>query len=122
MARSARMNMEYDRHVLRWRCGSLAAGADDLGLIVTALAHITRLKPHFEAMSIMAGLRLQPSKCVLVPLWGILSDTDVAALRVELGTLMEGWGDFRIASFMKYLGVKLGPGATNDMQWAEAAG
>eukprot|EP00959_Pyramimonas_sp_CCMP1952_P123807 2588301-Pyramimonas_sp.AAC.1 len=65
MARSARMNTEYDQHVLRWHCGSLAACADDLGLIATALARITPLKPHFEAMSIIAGLRLQPSKCVL---------------------------------------------------------
>ena len=97
--------------------GSLGACADDIGTILRSLALVQALEPIFVRMQRVATLRLQASKCVIVPLWTELSQPVVNAIREALGRLAPSWTNFRIQDHAKYLGTFIGPGATPAMIW-----
>ena len=90
--------------------------ADDIAWITTAL---WRAGPAFAAafldVATCTGLRLNPKKCVCVPLWQYSKDS----VRHLLQELIPGWRNFQIANKAKYLGVWLGPGAA-DTCWRDA--
>ena len=92
------------------------AYADDIALV---LQNIWRVVPAvaklFVNLERIAGLRLKPNKCVLIPLWSCdLGKNFHILLKEELPV----WRDFAISSKGKYLGVWLGPGAV-DTSWNE---
>ena len=50
------------------KVGIVRACADDIGISLIRLKHLTLVAPVFKECKTFAGLELKPSKCVLVPL------------------------------------------------------
>ena len=71
------------------RSAVLRACADDLGLVIYALRHLAHLRGAFLATSSLANLRLQPRKCVAVPLWAAPSVDLIAYVSSALAQMQE---------------------------------
>ena len=67
----------------------------------------------FSTLEAIAGLSLNPKKCVLIPRWTYTAGRAfMDLLREEL----PGWANFQTDTKGKYLGVWLGPGA-GTLSW-----
>ena len=83
------------------------------------LAHVV---PIFDKAAELALLKLQLSKCVLVPVWTLVNASVESQIRAMLLEIAPTWGAMKIASLAKYLGAMLGPGVTDAHIWKEAVG
>ena len=101
--------------------GTLGACADDIGMVLRQLERVRELEPHFSQLRRVASLRLQPIKCVLVPLWTSLTPDLAEQLRAELRGWAPGWATFQICGKAKYLGTWQGPEATLADEWRAPA-
>ena len=69
----------------------------------------------FQIMSEVAGLILQTTKCIIIPLVDPLSPK-FKLYRSWLSANIPAWGSFKIASCAEYLGFMVGPKA-GSCQW-----
>eukprot|EP00959_Pyramimonas_sp_CCMP1952_P324352 6788891-Pyramimonas_sp.AAC.1 len=64
----------------------------------------------------LAGLELQPAKRAAAPLWTPLSPEVQSQTRRDHEWVCDRGGAFQVSDVVKYLGVWLGPGATDELQ------
>lgn len=89
------------------------AYADDLAIVFRALCvGLARLLPVFVVWGRISGLRLRPDKSVVVPLCA----RPFAEVRRELAEVSVEAGEMSIQPAARYLGVVLGPEAS-EQQW-----
>ncbi|CAK0873209.1 unnamed protein product, partial [Prorocentrum cordatum] len=93
-------------HGLRRAC------ADDLGPVFAAVTHLARLAGVMALVEDLAGLALKPANCRVIPLAGPLDDELVNKLRSALAVVAPRFQEFNICDRLTYLGLLLGPGAT----------
>ena len=93
---------------------STGAYADDIALVLHRLWKEAGIMANlFSKLETIVRLCLKPKKCVLIPLWvGTVGASFSALLKEE----ELRWAGFEIDSKGKYLGVWLGPGAS-DLSW-----
>ena len=100
--------------------GSLSAVvrgcADDIGAALASYKLLRLLKPAFDKAFLFAGLRLNDIKCTLVPL--CFADFRGASneIRQWLSVELPDWQGFSIQESGKYLGMWIGPSAS-DKSW-----
>ena len=99
--------------------GIARACADDIGVCLTRLKHLSLLYPVFQSSRDLAGLKLKPQKCVLVPLCQF-NETTKKNISKWLKRNIPEWCNFSIEDSTKLLGFFIGPGA-GRMSWTEQA-
>ena len=72
----------------------------------------------FEIFGSIAGLALNPKKCVIVLNSVEASPHNISIIRQWLSVHIPAWSEFGIANAAKYLGFVLGPRA-RMLQWEE---
>ena len=92
----------------------IRAYADDIALVLRSLLEARQLDVIFAEYSFVSGLRLHPSKSVLVPL--AIRESD--EFRSAISAVAQAWGSFSISDSAKYLGYRLGPGR-GAQAWTE---
>ena len=102
--------------------GVVRACADDIGLVMMCVTQLVLIAETFCFAEKLAGLALQPAKCVAVPLWAPLSSEVQSQTHSDLVEARGWWGAFQVSDVVKYLGVWLGPGATAELQWKAPIG
>ncbi len=94
----------------------LYAFADDLAILAaklwTTVQFLPRLFALFEAA---VHAKIKPVRSVIIPLW---LNPDVKATSRRLALLSQAWGALKVRLEAVYLGVKIGPLATNANRWA----
>ena len=81
------------------------AYADDIALVLRRLFEARMLEDIFGEYEFVSGLKLHPSKSVVVPL-SLRSHDEI---RTDIAAVAHAWGSFCIAGCTKYLGFLLGP-------------
>ncbi|CAK0839261.1 unnamed protein product [Prorocentrum cordatum] len=84
--------------------GYVGGCADDMGIVSYDIGAMSLLSAPFRAARRLAGLALQATKCVVVPLYALPTPPVVARLAEKLRLLGEEWGQFKVASYARYLG------------------
>jgi len=97
--------------------GIVRACADDIGICLGRLKHLQLIAPIFSSALKLAGLKLKPPKCVIVPLC-MLDDKRKKDISKWLKRNIPDWQDFAVKSSTKLLGFYLGPEA-GKMNWTE---
>jgi len=91
----------------------LRAFADDFAVVAPNLRGcIPTLMKQCEEVARVAGLGLNLTKCVLVPLWPV----DLELVRVEFARRFPGWASISVRDRDTYLGFVVGPGS-GDCSW-----
>ena len=98
---------------------SCRACADDIGMASKRMSTIPLLCKWFEDYSIISGLTLSPSKCIIVLTSFLVSAANQEVIRSWLSEVCPSWKDMKICNVAKYLGFFLGPCAT-PLQWTKA--
>lgn len=102
--------------------GTVRAFADDIGVLVPdPHRQLHRVAAVFRAVDATANLRLKVRKCraiILAP----DSDDPAAARRVRriINDAAPTWSDLEVTTSGTHLGVVIGPGATQQTQWASS--
>ena len=91
--------------------GVTRACADDVGAVLFHIAAIKAYHTIFQVLETLANLRVNASKCVLVPLATADFDSVSGLIRHVLDQLAPRWVHDPMADFLKYLGFLLGPSA-----------
>jgi len=97
--------------------GIVRACADDIGICLGRLKHLQLIAPIFSSALELAGLKLKPVKCVLVPLC-LLGAKRQKGISKWLKRNIPEWQQFAIQTSTKLLGFYLGPEA-GKMNWTE---
>ena len=107
---------------LLWLC------ADDIAMVLRGIRDVELCYPIFVAAEVIMGLRLKPSKCVVVPVDPVVVPVDPAAteqhqatMQATLHSLDPRWSAFQVSSARLYLGVFLGPEAASRSRTAPLA-
>ncbi|CAK0907259.1 unnamed protein product, partial [Prorocentrum cordatum] len=100
--------------------GLCRACADDLGLLLKAAAHFAHLAGAIILMDVLAGLTLKAPKCHIIPLAGEVNAELILKLRNALIAIVPRFKDFNICDRLTYLGLLLGPGATEKLIFEKA--
>ncbi|CAK0821360.1 unnamed protein product [Prorocentrum cordatum] len=100
--------------------GLCRACADDLGLALRASAYLVYLADVMLCMEILAGLELKAPKCHIIPLAGQVNADLILKLKNALLNIVPKFKDFNICDRLTYLGLLLGPGATDQLIYAKA--
>eukprot|EP00959_Pyramimonas_sp_CCMP1952_P350140 7335922-Pyramimonas_sp.AAC.1 len=109
-------------HILEhWESSAVGVCADDVGTVLQDRRLLLRLRRVFTAAQALAGLALKLAKCKVVPLNAAFSEVLAANIKEWLALELPGWEQIDVVPFAKYLGYILGPGATIDDAWQEAA-
>ncbi|CAK0903885.1 unnamed protein product [Prorocentrum cordatum] len=95
--------------------GLCRACADDLGLVLKAVAHLAHLADVMILMDVLAGLELKAPKCRVIPLAGEVNAELILKLRSALIAIVPRFEDFNICDHLTCLGLPLGPGATEKL-------
>ena len=69
----------------------------------------------FHTFGLVSGLRLKPSKCVVIPLWEFIY---IRSLKNLIGETIPSWMKSELARKGKYLGVWMGPRA-GESSWEQ---
>jgi hypothetical protein len=90
--------------------------ADDIGGALASFKLLKIAKPIFDKAADFAGLKLNPSKCVLIPVCYV--DFPLAALAIQewVARHLPEWKNFKIVRSHAYLGPAIGPSA-GDSIW-----
>ena len=96
--------------------GVVRACADDIGAALSSVRGLNILKPIFDLALRTAGLKLKPSKCVIVPLHSACDEACQRSVHAWIADHIPCWSCFKIEGTAKYLGVWMGPAAAT-MQW-----
>ena len=89
--------------------------ADDIAIVMESIwREGTSVAMLFHTFGLVSGLRLKPSKCVVIPLWEFL---DTRSLKNLIGETIPSWMKFELARKGKYLGVC--PGAGGESSWEQ---
>ena len=92
------------------------AFADDIALVVPDVESALQiLSGIFDDLEKVAGLALNRSKCILIPLW----PADVKHISQELITSLPRWADLKVSYSGMYLGAEIGPEGSKDF-WSKA--
>eukprot|EP00973_Karenia_brevis_P088739 12307321-Karenia_brevis.AAC.1 len=91
--------------------GIIQLCADDIAIVFQSWFDFPIVYNIFELADLIAGLKLKPRKCVLVPLAAPLSPHLIEVLRDFMRARVPKWAEFNIAASAEYLGIWLGPGA-----------
>jgi len=102
----------FEKYIISPGFGHVYAG--DIGVVLHECRMLIRLYNLFYIMELASGLKLKPSKCVLVPVAIEASVHNVQIIRKWLEQYLPPWSDFLIKSSGKYLGVIIGPNDAND--------
>ncbi|CAK0898651.1 unnamed protein product, partial [Prorocentrum cordatum] len=100
--------------------GLCRACADDLGLVLRAVAYLVYLADVMLCMEILAGLELKAPKCHIFPLAGQVNADLALRLKNALLAIVPKFKDFNVCDHLTYLGLLLGPGATDQLIYAKA--
>ena len=90
------------------------ACADDFGSSLLLRLHLLNTYCVFIMFERASALKLNASKCVIVPTGQVFCAELVAEIRCLLLSVAPGWIDFKIKDRMTYLGFVLGPGVDHD--------
>ena len=94
--------------------GKVGAYADDVAIVHSNISHILQpLCDLFRRFAAVSNLRLNHSKCNIVPL---SATADYARFGTLLKMFSPDWNDFKISNCAEYLGFYLGPGSLSR-QW-----
>ena len=97
--------------------GIVRACADDIGICLARLKHLQVISPIFILAEELAGLKLKPVKCVIVPLCE-LSERVRNDIVKWLQRNLPAWEKFAIEDATKLLGFYIGPKAGRK-NWAD---
>ncbi|CAK0887921.1 unnamed protein product, partial [Prorocentrum cordatum] len=100
--------------------GLCRACADDLGLVLRTVAYLVYLADVMLCMEILAGLELKAPKCHIIPLAGQVNADLILKLKNALLAIVPKFKDFNVCDHLTYLGLLLGPGATDQLIYAKA--
>ena len=90
--------------------------ADDIAIVLKSTAQLVDLFRIFSLARRAAGLSLNVTKCVLVPLSQSITPHIISCLRDFLRAKTPEWANFSISQSAEYLGVWSGPQA-NVKHW-----
>eukprot|EP00959_Pyramimonas_sp_CCMP1952_P038155 798385-Pyramimonas_sp.AAC.1 len=76
--------LDFEKKLELRGLGLCRACADDLGLVLAAIAHLTQLAGAMALMEDLAGRALTPAKCHIIPLACPVDDQLVLRLRNAL--------------------------------------
>ena len=108
---------KFNRVLVEKSYGVLYACADDLGGSLLRMTSLLVLHTIFDTMATVAGLILNTSKCVIIPL--VPSSSPLfCSYRVWLEKHIPDWASFKIATHAEYLGFEVGPEA-GSYQWVK---
>ncbi|CAK0889176.1 unnamed protein product, partial [Prorocentrum cordatum] len=107
--RDLEQQLELKGYGLRRAC------ADDLGLALAAVARLAHLEGVMALVEDLAGLALKPAKCHIIPLAGPVDHEPVSMLRDSLVAIAPRFQEFNNCDNLTYLGLLLGPGATESL-------
>ena len=93
--------------------GITRACADDVGMAIRSISHLTSVFPIFVFARRVAGLTLKPKKIVIVPVGVLPSEAIVDRVRAFLHVHVPEWAAVSVAGAAKYLGFWLGPRAAS---------
>ena len=85
----------------------MRACADDIGICLTRLKHLQGIYPIFKSAEELAGLKLKPPKCVIVPLCE-LSNRVKNDITKWLRRNIPEWANFSVEDTTKLLGFFIG--------------
>ena len=105
-----------DKRLRNSSLGIVRACADDIGAALSSINGLSVLQPVFQLASVSAGLRLKPSKCIVIPVFGEFSEDAKRAVMNWLEENIHDWSRFSVRSTAKYLGIWMGPAAATQ-QW-----
>ncbi|CAK0907413.1 unnamed protein product [Prorocentrum cordatum] len=88
--------------------------------VVRDLEQQLELKGVMALMENLTGLALKPAKCRIIPLAGPVDDGLVSKLRDALVAIAPRFQEFNICDNLTYVGLLLGPGATEGLIYAKA--
>jgi hypothetical protein len=97
--------------------GIIRSCADDIGVSLARLKHLGLLTPIFGDAETLAGLKLKPPKCVLVPLCKF-SDRRAEDISKWMRRNIPQRAHFAVQDCTKLLGFYIGPGAGRK-NWTE---
>ena len=100
---------------------ALGVCADDVGCILHDRRLLHGMWRGFRAAETLAWLRLKPHKRVIVPLEAMFTEQLRADTAQWLAKTIGDWAGFMIQDKAEYLGVVLGPAATEHDYWRAAA-
>ncbi|CAK0852171.1 unnamed protein product [Prorocentrum cordatum] len=100
--------------------GLCRARADDLGLALAVVVHLSHLAGVMFLMEDIAGLAVKPAKCRIIRLAGPVDDELVFNLRNALIAIVPLIQEVNICDRPTDLGPLLGPGATQSLLYAKA--
>ena len=101
----------FDAQIAQTGRGVVRACADDIGAALASYRHLKYFHPIFAKASEIAGLRLKPPKCNLVPTSIMFSEEIVRTIGSWLRKHIPEWQNFQVVPAAKYLGFYLGPAA-----------
>ena len=107
--------------------GTVRACADDIGAALKDISALRNIQPIFECAEAVAGLRLKPSQCVIVPTRVKFALQVIENIRLWLHAHVTKWSNFQIKPCSKYLGFLLGPAAKSKqlvapvLKWKKSA-
>ena len=98
----------FDRALENGRKGIFRACADDLSFSLSRLKHLNLIYPIYTTAESLAGLKLHPKKCVIIPL---LELTEECRNKVKswIRLNIPAWEDFQMDSCAKLLGFYVSP-------------
>ncbi|CAK0800876.1 unnamed protein product, partial [Prorocentrum cordatum] len=100
--------------------GLCRACADDLGLVLRAVAYLVYLADVMLCMEVLAGLELKAPKCHIIPLAGQVNADLILKLKNARLAIAPKFKDFNVCDHLTDLGLLLGPGATDQLIYAKA--
>ena len=109
----------FEKYICSPGFGTVSACADDIGAVVNSLKGLKRLKTLFSLMTRASGLTLKPAKCILIPLACDVTPENVDRIHGWLGENIPEWASMNVKNMGKYLGIFIGPGVTDEANWAE---
>ena len=74
----------FDNILRKKHAGIVRACADDKGIVLQQLRHLSLIYPTYSDCKTHAGLALKPPKCVLVPLCGLSEEVHAKILSCNL--------------------------------------
>ena len=109
----------FSRLIIKPNLGLVRACADDLAAALSRLHTLITMQSIFALFEKVAGLKLHPSKCVIILVSTIASPSTIHRVRDWLLQHIPTWSAFRIENSGLYLGFSLGPFANHSL-WSAA--
>ena len=93
----------------------MRACVDDLGISIVRLKHLLLTAPVYKECKMFAGLKLKPSKCVLVPLC-MFTPKVHDSIKKRLRNNLPEWAEFKVAPFCQTARIlSWAPGRIQDV-------